>query len=101
VPCWNGRPSDQFPKLHLLGFAASYLSARASHHRCRTHLTIVCSSGAKCFFAYSAGMLASTIARKSIPNVSYPSLVSQRVRMAYTFSNVGSVKLPREVQEVL
>jgi hypothetical protein len=46
-------------------------------------------------------MLASTIARKSIPNVSYPSFVSQRVRMAYTFSNVGSVKLPREIQEVL
>jgi len=37
----------------------------AESTRFRTHLITVCRAGAKCFLAYSRGMLGSTMARKS------------------------------------
>ena len=51
--------------------------------------------------AYSTGMLGSTIARKSTPNISDGSLVDLQDGIIHAFSDVGGVKLPREVQEVL
>jgi hypothetical protein len=75
MPCGNRSPGDQFPKLYVLGFAVSCVSTGVCCDHGLIYLTMVCSSGAKCFFAYSAGILGSTIARKSTLRVSNQSSV--------------------------
>ena len=67
----------------------------------QTHLIAVCRVGAKCFLAYSSGILGSTIARKSRPSISDGSLVDLQGGFIHTFSDVRCVEFPREVQKIL
>jgi len=65
------------------------------------YLTTVCKGGAKCFLAYSSGILDSTIDRKSRPIISDVLFVDLEGEFIHAFANVRSVKFTGEVQEVL